>query len=413
MIATDKAKDTSYRSISPESAYIHIPFCSHKCEFCDFAAFAGLMHLEDEYCQILKTEISGRLKNSRPRLKTIFYGGGTPGLIRPENLQSIHSHLLSNAEVADTVNIGQSQISEEADNPAEVERPAPVEISMETTPHAITGEKAQIWKEIGINRLSIGLESLQDSELKAIGRDHSQAQAVAGLRLAAQFFDNISIDFMYGLPTQTLGSWKNTLQKAVLLASELPQIKHISAYGLEIAINSPLLVRFPRDSSSYPSEENCVHMYEILVQTLAEAGFKQYEVSNFAKPGYESRHNLAYWRNTPYLAFGVGAHRYVEGVRSSNFRALKRYMREPLNDEFSETITPEIRLKEGIMLGLRLTEGIDLDAFSKTYGIDLLNFRRAQIEPMLADGLLQLSDGCLAISARGIPISNSIISNLI
>jgi oxygen-independent coproporphyrinogen III oxidase len=393
MIATDNHKGGRNRSISPESAYIHIPFCSHKCEFCDFAAFAGLMYLEDDYCQVLKSEISGRLANSpRLTLNTVFYGGGTPGLIKPENIADIHQHLLQFVDLA----IDQ-----------------PLEIAMETTPHAITRDKTLAWTDIGINRLSIGLESLQDSELKAIGRDHSQAQAVEGLRIAAEVFDNISIDFMYGLPTQTVGSWKNTLKKAVLLAQELPQIKHISAYGLEIAINSPLLVRFPRDSASYPNEDSCVEMYEVLIKTLAEAGFMQYEVSNFARPGYASQHNLAYWKNAQYLAFGVGAHRYVDGVRSSNLRSLMRYMREPLTDEFSEDITAEIRLKEGIMLGLRLISGIDLQSFEQDYGVDLLTLKKTAIESLLAEQLLQLSDGRLSITAKGIPISNAIISSLI
>lgn len=351
------------------------------------------MHLEDDYCQVLKSEISGRLADSHGlKLNTVFYGGGTPGLIKPENIADIHRHLLQFVDLA-------------------IEQP--LEITMETTPHAITRDKARAWTDIGINRLSIGLESLQDSELKAIGRDHSQAQAVEGLRIAAEVFDNISIDFMYGLPTQTVGSWKNTLKKAVLLAQELPQIKHISAYGLEIAINSPLLVRFPRDSASYPNENSCIEMYEILVKTLAEAGFMQYEVSNFARPGFASQHNLAYWKNAQYLAFGVGAHRYVDGVRSSNLRSLMRYMREPLTDEFSEDITAEIRLKEGIMLGLRLISGIDLQSFEQDYGVDLLTLKKTAIESMLAEQLLQLSDGRLSIAAKGIPISNSIISSLI
>jgi oxygen-independent coproporphyrinogen-3 oxidase len=154
-------------------------------------------------------------------------------------------------------------------------------------------------------------------------------------------------------------------------------------------------------------------MYEVLVKTLAEAGFIQYEVSNFARLGFASQHNLAYWKNAQYLAFGVGAHRYVDGVRSSNWRSLMRYMREPLTDEFSENISAEIRLKEGIMLGLRLISGIDLQSFEQDYGVDLLTLKKTAIESMLAEQLLQLSDGRLLITAKGIPISNSIISSLI
>ncbi|CAN5473870.1 radical SAM family heme chaperone HemW [soil metagenome] len=396
MIATEAHKESEDKAISPQSAYIHIPFCTHKCEFCDFAAFAGLIELEDEYCQVLVGEIESRLapRTEPLSLKTVFYGGGTPGLIKPSNIAMIHKQLLKYA-------------------PLQTSGPA-LEIAMETTPHAITAEKAQEWLEIGINRLSIGIESLCDAELTAIGRDHSVAQAIDGVKLAHQAgFTSISIDFMYGLPTQTMSSWQATIDAALALTKECPSIQHISAYGLEIAKNSPLLSRFPRDSASYPSDDLCVEMYEYLVATLEQNNYQQYEVSNFAKPGQESQHNLTYWRNAPYFAFGVGAHRYVDGVRSANLRSLKKYMRSPLSDEVSELIDPATRLKEGIMLGLRLIEGIDLKQFEADYGQDLLALQGSEIEYLCEKELLQLSDGKLKITRQGIPISNSIIGRLI
>ncbi|MFA6212928.1 MAG: radical SAM family heme chaperone HemW [Candidatus Obscuribacterales bacterium] len=401
MIATEAHKESEDKAISPQSAYIHIPFCTHKCEFCDFAAFAGLIELEDEYCQILAGEIESRLTQQKLQgevnisLKTVFYGGGTPGLIKPSNIAMIHQRLLQFA-------------------PLQKPQFGPVEIAMETTPHAITAQKAEEWLEIGINRLSIGIESLCDAELTAIGRDHSVAEAIAGVKLAHRAgFESISIDFMYGLPTQTMTSWQTTIDAALELTQECPSIKHISAYGLEIAKNSPLLSRFPRDSSSYPSDDLCVEMYESLVSKLEQNGFGQYEVSNFAKPGHQSQHNLTYWRNAPYFAFGVGAHRYVDGVRSANFRSLKKYMRHPLNDEVSEVIDSATRIKEGIMLGLRLIEGIDLKQFEQDYKSDLLALQGPEIEYLCEQGLLELSDGKLKITRRGIPISNSIIGRLI
>jgi oxygen-independent coproporphyrinogen-3 oxidase len=398
MIATEAPKESEDKAISPQSAYIHIPFCTHKCEFCDFAAFAGLIELEDEYCQVLAGEIESRL-GQRPEplsLKTVFYGGGTPGLIKPSNIAMIHKQLLKFAPLQKGL------------------QPDEIEIAMETTPHAITAEKAQEWRAIGINRLSIGIESLSDAELTAIGRDHSVAEAIAGIKLAHQAgFDSISIDFMYGLPTQTLASWQATLDKAIELTEQFPSIQHISAYGLEIAKNSPLLSRFPRDSSSYPSDDLCVEMYETLVSTLEAQNYQQYEVSNFAKPGQQSQHNLTYWRNAPYFAFGVGAHRYVDGVRSANLRSLKKYMRSPLTDEVSEIIDPKTRIKEGIMLGLRLIQGIDLGQFEQDYGINLLATQKGEIEYLCEQKLLELSDGKLKITPQGIPISNSIIGRLI
>lgn len=382
----------------PQSAYIHIPFCTHKCEFCDFAAFAGLIELEDEYCQILAGEIESRLSQRQEALslKTIFYGGGTPGLIKPSNIAMIHKQLLNFAPLQTGL------------------KPGELEIALETTPHAITAQKAQEWLEIGINRLSIGIESLSDAELSAIGRDHSVAEAVAGVAIAHQAgFESISIDFMYGLPTQTLASWQATLDAAIELTERYPSIQHISAYGLEIAKNSPLLSRFPRDSASYPSEDHCVEMYEALVRTLESHNYQQYEVSNFAKPGQQSQHNLTYWRNAPYFAFGVGAHRYVDGVRSANLRSLKKYMRSPLTDEVSEIIDAQTCIKEGIMLGLRLVQGIDLKQFEQDYEVDLLATQGSEIDYLCEQKLLELSDGKLKITRQGIPISNSIIGRLI
>jgi oxygen-independent coproporphyrinogen-3 oxidase len=396
MIATEAPQKNKDRALSPESAYIHIPFCTHKCEFCDFAAFAGLIDLEDAYCQILCDEIDARLapRTDELKLRTIFYGGGTPGLIKPSNIDKIHQKLLQYVSLQSGEQIP--------------------EIAMETTPHAITAEKASAWLATGINRLSIGIESLSDDELSAIGRDHTVAEAVAGVRLAHQAgFKNISIDFMYGLPTQTIKSWEATLEAALTLARECTSIQHVSAYGLEIAKNSPLLSRFPRDSQSYPSDDLCVDMYEMLTERLEQNGYLQYEVSNFARPGYQSQHNLTYWRNAPYFAFGVGAHRYVDSVRSANLRSLKKYMRTPLVDEMVEEIDSATRLKEGIMLGLRLLSGIDLKEFEADHGVDLLATQGVEIDHLCRENLLELSDGRLRITRHGIPISNSIIGRLI
>lgn len=374
----------------PKSAYIHIPFCTHKCSFCDFAAFAGLEAREDDYVQALTNEMKVRLANrARPTLDTLFYGGGTPGLLEIRKLSVIQEALLSLCNLSKNA-----------------------EVSLETTPHAITAQKARAWSELGINRLSIGIESLSDYELKEMGRDHSRAEALAGLEVAANVIDNLSIDFMYGLPGQTLESFAQTLQEALDLARRLP-ITHISAYGLEIAINSPLLVKHPRESSSYPSEEETVKMYDLLIDSLAEEGFAQYEVSNFAKPGFESRHNLTYWKNEPYFAFGVGAHRYVDGVRSGNSKSFNKYVRDFSEGEVLETIDEQGRIQEGIMLGLRLTEGIDLVDFEKRYGVNLRNTLAGEIDFLQKEGFLAIESGRLKITRKGMPLSNSILARLI
>jgi oxygen-independent coproporphyrinogen-3 oxidase len=374
------------------SAYIHIPFCSHKCEFCDFAAVAGLSHLEDEYTEIICKEITERIalidqSVSPIKLSTIFFGGGTPGLTAPHNLSKILAALTKVAALEETV-----------------------EFSIETTPHAITPEKAQAWKDMGINRISIGLESLQDSELKAIGRDHTRAQALEGLALASSLFDNINIDFMYGLPTQTLESWQNTLQELAQLTKDNQSITHVSSYCLELAINSPLLLRFPRASQAYPQDDNMVDFFEALLKTLTDVGFEHYEVSNFARPGFACLHNIVYWSNIPYLAFGVGAHRYVDGVRSANYKSLARYMREYMGDEMLESIDPATRVKEGIMLGLRMRRGIDVSGFEKQYGVNLAKDFARQIDKLKSGGFIEFDGKQLRISDAGVLMSNSILA---
>ncbi|HEY9773308.1 MAG TPA: radical SAM family heme chaperone HemW [Planktothrix sp.] len=378
-------------SAMPVSAYIHIPFCSHKCDFCDFAAFAGVDHLEDEYGATVVSEICQRLSGDKSQLASVFYGGGTPGLVKPETIESIQKSLTERAPLQ-----------------------AGAEVSLETTPHSITESKARDWLALGINRLSIGIESLQDDELQAIGRDHTREQALAGVERACRAgFTNVSCDFMYALPTQKLSSWRHTLEQFAALADQYRQIKHVSAYGLHLANNSPLFSRFPKESPSYPDDEAFEGMYDLLVQTLESQGFYQYEVSNFARPGFQSAHNLAYWQNKEYFGFGVSAHRYVGGVRSSNFRSLARYMKDCLGDETREEIDEATRLREAIMLGLRMRAGIDLAAFEREFGFDLLQKNRRPLEKLMGGGFVELADGHLRITHRGVPVSNSIIAELI
>lgn len=375
------------------SAYVHIPFCSHKCDFCDFAAFAGLDHLAEEYCRVVESEIEQRLEQepASDALGSIFYGGGTPGLIDPSLLKIVHDKLCSKVSTAKDI-----------------------EVSLETTPHSITSAKALSWLNMGINRLSIGVESFSDDELKAIGRDHTHDQALAGITTAIDSgFNNISCDLMYALPTQTLDSWGKSLNELFELAERHEQIKHFSSYGLHLVSNSPLFSRFSKTSDAYPTDEIYSEMYDLLVKMATEAGFEQYEVSNFSKPGFQSRHNLSYWNNQDYLAFGVSAHRYRLGVRSSNWRSLARYMQDPLGHEIYEVITPEMRLCESIMLGLRKRSGIDLAQFEAEFGFRLQDRNNQKIAALVEGGFVQISGDRLALTQRGVPVSNSVIAELI
>lgn len=376
-----------------ETAYIHIPFCSYKCDFCDFAAFAGLNHREGEYFEALSQEIKARLKNTQAsvKLSSIYFGGGTPGMVSPHYIRAILDQIASLVELSPDL-----------------------EICLEATPHSVSEQKLEQWKALGVSRLSIGIESFHEDELRSIGRDHSREEALRGLELAlTSQIPVVSIDFMYGLPTQTLESWQATLDEAIALAERYPALKHISAYGLQLAENSPLYGRFPRDSDSYPDEELFAAMMFLLIDKLRQAGFVHYEVSNFAKEGFQCRHNSTYWRNRPYLAFGVGAHRYVDGVRSANWRSFNRYIRGFMEDEFSEEIDRETEIKEAVMLGLRMRAGIELSDFYSKYGFRLEESRQKEMERLFQGGYLSLENGRLAITDKGLPISNSIIVDLI
>lgn len=378
------------------AAYIHIPFCSHKCDFCDFAAFAGVDHLTDEYEQVVLREIDERIdlmiaggRNfDDVALESVFFGGGTPGLVSPKVLRSMLEKLSSRVKFAPDC-----------------------EITIETTPHAITQEKMNEWQEMGINRISCGVESFLDEELQAMGRDHKRDEAFEGLAIACNSgVASVGLDLMYGLPTQTLESFKKSLECSVELTRKYPNLLHLSAYGLHLAENSPLYSRFPKGAAAYPPENLFVEMFELLVESFESAGFNHYEVSNFAKPGFQSKHNMAYWENKEYLAFGVSAHRYIGGVRSSNWRSLKRYMRDWLADETSEIVDETTRMKEAIMLGLRLRSGIDTAAFNKEHGFDIVQRYRQEIEKFAKSGYIELADGRLFLTRKGVPVSNSIIS---
>jgi oxygen-independent coproporphyrinogen III oxidase len=371
-----------------QAAYIHIPFCAHKCDFCDFAAFAGVDELSEEYANVVVAEIrerSQRQPNAGP-LTSVFYGGGTPGYIHPTLLGKVHTAVIDFIGVSDGA-----------------------EVTLETTPQSITHEKALSWKDIGINRISVGVQSFNDNELVAMGRDHTAEEAIRGITTATEAgIDNVALDLMYGLPEQTLISWEQSLERALNLKPP-----HMSAYGLTIANNSPLLSRYPRSSDKYPSEDDFVTMYQMLIDKCAAAGLQQYEISNFAVERRQSAHNLTYWTNQEYLAFGVSAHRYVNEARSSNYRSLKRYMKDYLADETFERIDEDTRAKEAIFLGLRLRRGINLLDFQSRYGFDLEEVLGEKLVKLSEGGFVEVSDGWLKLSQAGVLVSNLVLSELV
>ena len=312
---------------------------------------------------------------------TVFFGGGTPSLLPPE----LVGELLTAARDC-----------------FQIERDA--EITLEANPASIDGGGLAALRALGVNRLSVGIQSTSDGELSALGRLHTGREALAFLRLAREAgFDNLNADLMYGIPYQSTESAKRTLDGVLSLAPE-----HISAYSLMLEEGTPLFAK--KDVLPIPSEEEEDAIDTLVRTTLSEAGYLHYEISNYAKEGYPSRHNLHYWHSDPYLGFGVSAYSFFEGVRYGNTRELSRYLSSPTDALCDEEVLNESDLAyEWIMLRLRLREGIDLDAYRARFGIDLSLRYQKEIDRFCSMGLMRVSEGRLALTESGFRLSSGIL----
>ena len=324
--------------------YIHIPFCTHKCPFCDFAAFQGLAKLEDKYIDVLIKEIDFKVKQNQV-VNSIFFGGGTPSLTSIENLAKVFQVLKTKFSFAPDI-----------------------EISLESTPHSLDLAKTKELINLGFNRLSIGVQTFNDSELIAINRDHTSLQAEQGIEIAhLAGFKNINIDLMYGLPSQTYESFQTSFFKLMNLSKQYPYLTHFSLYGLTLEENSPFYKLHSKNSPLYPSDEISVNMYIFANKIASQFGYDRYELSNFAKPNYQSTHNLNYWQLGEFYGFGISSYQYLNNYRQSNWKSISKYLANYETCETVEYIDPKTKLKELIMLGLRLKEGINLQEFSDKF----------------------------------------------
>lgn len=358
--------------------YVHIPFCKKRCLYCDFFSTT---HLErrNEYTAALLQEINERKHEAGEPIRTIYIGGGTP----------------STLEAADIQRILQAIGTQDAE-----------EITMELNPGDAGKEYLQAIRSIGVNRLSIGVQSFQDELLQAIGRRHDMLQAIDAIQLAQETgFDNISIDLMYALPNQTMEQWKADILTALCL-----NVQHISSYGLMYE-EGTVLTRMRDQGELTPTDEETENeMYDTLCDKLKQAGFVHYEVSNFALPGYESRHNSSYWNGTPYIGVGAGAHSYIGNVRSWNPNDLDAYIHgitaQNLQRE-SETLTEKDRYNEHIMLGLRTNKGISRALLEPHAGkedvmLDFIHKKMITLTP----------EGRVIATPKGLHILNRIIEDL-
>jgi oxygen-independent coproporphyrinogen-3 oxidase len=366
--------------------YVHFPYCVSICNYCDFDRQATGFASIPRYVASVVAEIERQ--PGRP-IHSVFFGGGTPSLMTGEQVRSI----LSAAS-------------------AQFELLPGAEITLEANPGECTVERLSAFREAGVNRLSIGVQSLDDETLQKLSRRHTADEARAAVAAArAAGFDNLSLDFMLGLAGMTVESWLSTLDAAVALGPE-----HLSCYVLTVDERVPMGRDVARGRLVLPSDDTIADQYLATGLRLAQVGYQQYEISNWAQPGRESRHNLTYWRDQPYLGIGAGAAGWVDGVRTKNTPSPRRYMTSVAAGKVVrvEEERPDLatRLGDALALGLRLREGIDLDATAARLGVDV----RAAIGPALAEllqaGCLEWHTGRLRVAEQSILVTSELLVRL-
>lgn len=376
------------------SLYVHIPFCLKRCIYCDFISGIYDPEKASAYIEALKQEIS-LISQESGIIETLYIGGGTPTALSTNLLKDLIGHIFSNHDFVDSY-----------------------EATIEANPGTLDIEKLSALKEAGMNRLSIGVQSFNDEELRFLHRPHSSSEAEKAFHMARKAgFENISIDLIYGIPGQSIESWKKTLQRAVLLNPE-----HISTYELTIEKGTLLHERIEDGGISVLDEDLIIQMYDHTIDHLTSSGFEHYEISNFAKPGFKSRHNLNYWDRGDYYAAGLGAHSFVNGNRSYNAGDIELYLRSisekksPVQEK--EYITKEKAVSEALFLALRKTEGINIESFFKRYGVNILSRYQNELAEMQKDGLIEITNSecsyetSLKLTRRGLLLSNEVFVKL-
>ena len=369
--------------------YIHVPFCRHKCNYCSFVSYEHREADIPAYLRALGVELS--LQTAGERLQSIYFGGGTPSLLSPVQIGEILTDIQRLFHVKETA-----------------------EITIEANPGTVSLESLSDIRGVGINRLSLGIQSLNDVELALMGRIHTGDEAREAVRLARLAgFANLNLDLIYGLPGQSLTDWQHTLDAAAAIGAE-----HLSIYGLSLEPDTPLWQAIQHKQIPAIDPDLSADQYELTEDMLATYGYKHYEISNWARPGYECRHNLAYWQNQPYLGVGVAAHSFIEGHRLANTGNLDKYLAAfPDNPaaarEMDEEISPQLQLAEAAILGLRICDGLSLDWILFRFGVDLLDYYKQPVAEMVEAGLLEHTGRQLQLTRRGRLLSNEVFWRLL
>ena len=361
--------------------YIHIPFCKQKCYYCDFVSFANQKSLQKEYIKQLKNEINQFFSKNEYEVSTIYIGGGTPSFVDENFIKEI--------------------LEEVPKNKAK-------EITIEVNPGTVNFEKLMLYKEIGINRLSIGLQSTQNRLLKQIGRIHTFEEFLNTYKMAQQVgFDNINVDLMIGLPNQTIENIKQSLEIIINL-----EPKHISVYSLIVEENTKIAKLIDNNELKLPDEELERNMYWYVKNYLELNGYKHYEISNFSKKGYESKHNLDCWNQEEYIGFGLAAHSYLKNTRFSNTTDLKKYIENCSKNHFDKNqIIQEVqqeysKKQEYMLLGLRKIDGVSIQKFKNKFGENPLFLFRKELNKLVDEDLLIVDNDNIKLSNKGIDLAN-------
>jgi oxygen-independent coproporphyrinogen III oxidase len=390
----------------PLSVYIHIPFCVRRCNYCDFVSFAGMDAFMKPYVEAVCREIDGRtsLSLEKPHLHTIFFGGGTPSVIPV--------HLLGRI----LMTIRQDFIWEE-----------PVEISLEANPGTLDLDKCKELLDLGFNRISLGVQSFFDPQLELLGRIHTAQQAVEAYHQAREAgFTNINLDLIYGLPNQSLADWQGSLQQAVQLSPE-----HLSLYSLTVEEGTSLWEQVEAGQLPMPDPDIAADMLGWSCDYLEEQGYSHYEISNWARRqahhDLRAWHNLQYWRNEYYYGFGVGAHSYIDGIRSANGDSIPEYIQQikgithlnvpELSISQKEPVDRKERMQDEMMLGLRLLQdGVNYKRFFEKFGVAPADVFGEQIRQLIRDGLLEEMETpqkLIRLTRRGMFLGNQVFMQFV
>ncbi len=366
--------------------YVHIPFCVKKCGYCDFNAYSGYKDAtKARYVAALRREIEAR-REPQTRVPTVFFGGGTPTTLPAPQL----------IRILDAVR-GAFNVDPDA------------EISIEANPSDADPEYLTALRAGGFNRLSFGVQTFNDRLLKTIDRVHSGDDARRAIAHAkAAGFDNLSLDLMFGLPRQTVGDWDRSLDAAFAL-----EVPHLSMYGLIVEEGTAFFARRERGKLPLPSENSEVTMFARAIERAHGAGYERYEVSNYARPGFRSQHNQIYWRNEPYFGFGAGAASYLDGARLMNEKSPLRYAERAERDgtaiASSETLTREEAMGETMMVGLRLADGVDMNAFRIRFGASPADVWPEVIAEMQTQDLIEVTPSRLRLTERGLFLASEVM----